>query len=81
MTTNTEPGLLFVLTPAPALPSATTEALMEIPTEGQRAHITAILLTVVSGRCSLQAANETLSHERLDKSLVERLIAPMRETT
>jgi hypothetical protein len=74
----TEPGLFDQPVPT-TLPPAALAALQEIPSEGKRAHIAAILLTVLSKKRTLEAASETLSHERLPADLVARLIHTMRE--
>ena len=69
----------FVLTPAPALPPATVEAMREIPSDGQRMWIATLVFSVLAGKRTLAALQETLAHERLDPDLVARIVGPMEE--
>jgi hypothetical protein len=52
---------------------------MEIPSSGKREWIASILISAVVRNSSLDDLHRSLVWERLDKSLVERMIAPMRE--
>ncbi len=78
MTKMKEPGLFDMPPAVPApLPPATVEAMREIVSDGQRMWIATLLLSVLTGKRSLDALRETLGHEKLPADLITRLVDPM----
>ncbi len=76
--TMKEPGLFNAIPADPAtLPAPTLEAMREIVSDGQRMWIATLLFSVLTGKRTLEALRETLSHERLPRDLVDRIIHTM----
>jgi len=60
------------------LPTATTEALLEVNPEAKRAHLRSLIISCLAGRRSIATLHEALVREHLDHNLVDKIITPLR---
>lgn len=63
----------------PTLSISTIAVLEEIASVGHREWIAGLLFSVLDGRRSVAALRETLSHERLPRDLVDRIMHTMQD--